>query len=85
MSDQYARNLLPNPKPTDTADWAFYTSKDINLLLFPGNCLHITNQSGTPYSAACRMVRATTGRHDRANIPPSARALIHTLRLGVVA
>lgn len=51
MSDSvYSYNLLPDPKPVDTADWAFYTGKSILLQMLSDNRLHITNQSGTPDS-----------------------------------
>lgn len=32
MSDSvYSYNLLPNPKPTDTSAWKFYSQKDLRV------------------------------------------------------
>ena len=44
------RNLIPNPKPTSTAAWKFYSQKDLRVQMLSDNRLHITNQSGTPDS-----------------------------------
>ena len=61
MSDPYARNLLPDPKPVDTADWAFYTGKSILLQMLSDNRLHITNQSGTPDSYVYTQLQLPAG------------------------
>lgn len=51
MSDGVeAHNLLPDPKPTDTADWAWYSGKDIRLQMLSDNRLHITNNANIPDS-----------------------------------
>lgn len=63
MSDPYTRNLLPDPKPVDTADWAFYTGKDIRLQMLSDNRLHITNQSGTPDSYVYTHLKLPAGTY----------------------
>ena len=39
------RNLLPNPKPTSTAAWKFYSQKDLRVQMLSDNRLHITNNA----------------------------------------
>lgn len=63
MSDPYTRNLLPDPKPVDTADWAFYTGKDIRLQMLSDNRLHVTNQSGTPDSYVYTHLKLPAGTY----------------------
>ena len=45
-----SRNLLPNPKPTSTAAWKYYDSKNLTLQMLSDNRLHITNNSNIPDS-----------------------------------
>ena len=45
-----SRNLLPNPKPTSTAAWKFYSQKNLTLQMLSDNRLHITNNSNIPDS-----------------------------------
>lgn len=46
MSDSvYSYNLLPNPKPTDTSAWKFYSQKDLRVQMLSDNRLHITNNA----------------------------------------
>lgn len=40
-----SRNLLPNPKPTDTSAWKFYSQKDLRVQMLSDNRLHITNNA----------------------------------------
>lgn len=40
-----SRNLLPNPKPTSTAAWKFYSQKNLTLQMLSDNRLHITNNA----------------------------------------
>lgn len=64
MSDSvYSYNLLPDPKPVDTADWAFYTGKSILLQMLSDNRLHITNQSGTPDSYVYTQLQLPAGTY----------------------
>lgn len=58
-----SRNLLPDPKPTDTADWAWYSGKDIRLQMLSDNRLHITNQSGTPDSYVYTHLKLPAGTY----------------------
>lgn len=39
------RNLIPNPKPTSTAAWKFYSPKDLRVQMLSDNRLHITNNA----------------------------------------
>ena len=45
-----SRNLLPNPKPTSTAAWKFYSQKNLTLQMLSDNRLHITNNANIPDS-----------------------------------
>lgn len=45
-----SRNLLPNPKPTDTSAWKFYSQKDLRVQMLSDNRLHITNNANIPDS-----------------------------------
>lgn len=46
MSDSvYSYNLLPNPKPTDTSAWKFYSQKDLRVQMLSDNRMHITNNA----------------------------------------
>lgn len=40
-----SRNLLPNPKPTSTSAWKFYSQKDLRVQMLSDNRLHITNNA----------------------------------------
>lgn len=48
MSD--IRNLLPDPKPSSTAKWSTYASKDISLRMLTDHRLHVTNNADIPDS-----------------------------------
>lgn len=48
MSD--IRNLLPDPKPSSTAKWSIYASKDISLQMLTDHRLHVTNNADIPDS-----------------------------------
>lgn len=50
MDISYAHNLLPNPKPTDTSAWKFYSLKDLRVQMLSDNRLHITNNANIPDS-----------------------------------
>lgn len=64
MSDGVeACNLLTDPKPVDTADWAFYTGKSILLRMLSDNRLHITNQIGTPDSYVYTQLQLPAGTY----------------------
>lgn len=39
------RNLLPNPKPTDTNDWTCIDSGNMLLQMLSDNRVHITNKT----------------------------------------
>lgn len=59
MSD--IRNLLPDPKPSSTAKWSTYASKDISLQMLSDNRLHITNNSNIPDSYIYTQVALPAG------------------------
>lgn len=64
MSDGVeACNLLTDPKPVDTADWAFQTGKSILLRMLSDNRLHITNQIGTPDSYVYTQLQLPAGTY----------------------
>lgn len=57
------RNLIPNPKPTSTAAWKFYSQKDLRVQMLSDNRLHITNQSGTPDSYVYTHLKLPAGTY----------------------
>ena len=56
-----SRNLLPNPKPTSTAAWKYYASKDISLQMLSDNRLHITNNANIADSYVYTQLRLPAG------------------------
>ena len=62
MSDSvYSYNLLPNPKPTSTAAWKYYSSKNLTLRMLPDNRLHITNNAAIPDSYIYTQLKLPAG------------------------
>ena len=62
MSDGVeAHNLLPNPKPTDTSAWKFYSQKDLRVQMLSDNRLHITNNANIPDSYICTQLQLPAG------------------------
>ena len=61
MSD--IRNLLPDPKPSSTAKWSTYASKDISLQMLSDNRLHITNNSNIADSYIYTQLRLPAGTY----------------------
>ena len=56
-----SRNLLPNPKPTSTAAWKFYSQKNLTLQMLSDNRLHITNNANIPDSYIYTQVALPAG------------------------
>ena len=64
MSDSvYSYNLLPNPKPTDTSAWKFYSQKDLRVQMLSDNRLHITNNANIPDSYIYTQLQLPAGTY----------------------
>ena len=56
-----SRNMLPNPKPTSTAAWKYYDSKNISVQMLSDNRLHITNNANIPDSYVYTQLQLPAG------------------------
>ena len=58
-----SRNMLPNPKPTSTAAWKYYDSKNISVQMLSDNRLHITNNANIPDSYVYTQLQLPAGTY----------------------
>ena len=57
------RNLLPDPKPTDTSDWVVPSSRDVRVQMLDGNRLHLTNNADNADSYVYTQVSLPAGQY----------------------
>ena len=57
------RNLLPDPKPTDTSDWVVQSSRDVRVQMLDGNRLHLTNNADNADSYVYTQVSLPAGQY----------------------